>query len=744
MIKKYINFNYRLFNLKNNKFYVDATKYNILIVEDSISIIKIINNVFSNIGFKTFLSTTLKDARDIIKENKIDYIILDINLPDGSGYELIKELHTIKASTKIVVLTTQTDTQLKEASYQQGILDFINKDKNFLFKIYEIPKLIEQIEKNKTKTVLIVDDSFVVREQLKDVLFSRNYNILEARNDKEALEVVSTNKIDLMLLDLELDGSNGYEFLLNNRNLILKQLNIKVIIITGNITSTLLRDAFRLGVREVLKKPYVIEELILKTDLFMNDKDLEDEIVDKTQLLNQYKNTVDRSSIVSKTNPKGIITYVNDAFCEISGYTEEELIGKHHNIIRHPDMETSVFKELWHTIKTLKQPWTGIVKNRRKDGTPYWVQTIMNPIINSKGEIVEFIGIRTDITHIEQTKEDLKKLYDISQTNFEEIVNLSKLYENAIEQTNIILRANKEKIITYANEKFYNISGFTKEELIGQHYNFLKRTEKIDDSQIDSMWNELSKGNIWKGRISNTFKDEKIHHFLATVVPIINKNGEILEYMSIRKDITAVIELQEEIEETQKELIHKMGNIGESRSNETGNHVKRVAEYSKVLAKLSGMEEKEAEILFMASPMHDIGKVGVPDAILNKPGKLTDEEWKIMRKHSVTGYNLLKNSNREIIKAAAIVARDHHEKWDGTGYPRRIKGEDIHIYGRITAIADVFDALGSERVYKKAWEVEKIFELLESEKGKHFDPNLVDLFLENKEKFLNIKDRYKD
>lgn len=110
MIKKYINFNYRLFNLKNNKFYVDATKYNILIVEDSISIIKIINNVFSNIGFKTFLSTTLKDARDIIKENKIDYIILDINLPDGSGYELIKELHTIKASTKIVVLTTQTDT----------------------------------------------------------------------------------------------------------------------------------------------------------------------------------------------------------------------------------------------------------------------------------------------------------------------------------------------------------------------------------------------------------------------------------------------------------------------------------------------------------------------------------------------------------------------------------------------------------------------------------------------------------
>ena len=714
--------------------------FNILIVEDSSSMIKIINNIFSSLGFNTFLAPTLKEAREIMNSNKIDYIILDINLPDGNGYELIKELSSSKA--KIIVLTSQTDSQLREVSYQKGIIDFINKDKNFIYKISEIPNLIKQLERNKSKTILIVDDSFVVREQLKDIFSNRNYNTLEAKNAKEALEIIHLNKIDLMLLDLELEESNGYDFLIKNRALILDKLNIKVMIISGNISSNLIRDSFRLGVREIIKKPYMIEELVLKTDIFIGDKDMEDEVTCKTQLLKQYKDTVDRSSIVSKADKKGIITYVNEAFCEISGYEEHELIGRTHNIVRHPDMDSSVFKEMWHTIKDLKNPWTGIVKNRKKDGSAYWVQTIINPIIDNNGEIIEYIGIRTDITNTEETKEYLKNQYDISQNNFNEIVNLSKLYENAIEQSNIILRLDKNKNITYADKEFYAISGYTKKELIGKPYDYINRIS--ENSQVEQMWEELSKGKIWKGRISNKLKDNKIHHFLATVVPIINLNGEILEYMSIRKEITDVIKLHKEIEETQREVIYKMGEIGESRSNETGNHVKRVAEYSRLLAILYGLDEKESEILFTASPMHDIGKVGVPDSILNKPGKLDENEWKIMRKHSVIGYNILKNSKREILKAAAIVAMTHHEKWDGNGYPRNLKGEDIHIYGRITAIADVFDALGSDRCYKKAWEDEAIFKFLEDEKGKHFDPKLIDLFFENIDKFKEIRNRYKD
>ena len=187
-----------------------------------------------------------------------------------------------------------------------------------------------------------------------------------------------------------------------------------------------------------------------------------------------------------------------------------------------------------------------------------------------------------------------------------------------------------------------------------------------------------------------------------------------------------------------------MGEIGETRSKETGNHVKRVAKYSKLLAKIYGINENEANNLLIASPMHDIGKVGIPDSILKKPGKLTKDEFEFMKDHSMIGYNILKDSNRDILKTAAIVAKEHHEKWDGTGYPLGLKGEEIHIYGRITAIADVFDALGSDRCYKKAWKDEEIFKFFKKEKGKHFDPVLVDLFFDNLEQFLKIRDKYRD
>ena len=202
--------------------------------------------------------------------------------------------------------------------------------------------------------------------------------------------------------------------------------------------------------------------------------------------------------------------------------------------------------------------------------------------------------------------------------------------------------------------------------------------------------------------------------------------------------------LNHEIEETQKEVVYTMGAIGESRSKETGNHVKRVAKYSKILALHYGLNEKEADLLKQASPMHDIGKVAIPDSILNKPGRFDAKERKIMDTHAKLGYDMLKHSNRDLLKAAAIVAYEHHEKYDGSGYPNALKGENIHIYGRITAVADVFDALGSDRYYKKAWDDERIFELFKEERGKHFDSKLVDIFFEHIDEFLKVRDDFKD
>ena len=226
----------------------------------------------------------------------------------------------------------------------------------------------------------------------------------------------------------------------------------------------------------------------------------------------------------------------------------------------------------------------------------------------------------------------------------------------------------------------------------------------------------------------------------------LEKDSEIYKVVleeQVEQRTKDIVILNKEIQETQKEIVFTMGAIGEARSKETGAHVKRVAEYSKMLALYYGLDENYAEMLKQASPMHDIGKIAIPDAVLNKPGRFDEEERKIMNTHSLLGYEMLNSSSKSLLKLAATVAYEHHEKWDGSGYPQGLKGEKIDIAGRITAVADVFDALGSNRVYKKAWDDEKIFKLFKEERGTHFDPKLVDIFFDNLDKFLKVRDEYK-
>ena len=249
--------------------------------------------------------------------------------------------------------------------------------------------------------------------------------------------------------------------------------------------------------------------------------------------------------------------------------------------------------------------------------------------------------------------------------------------------------------------------------------------------------------------IQNIDKIENGKYDQTTILNRPDELGEISLAMknmagSIKDGIHQIESLSDEIINTQKEIIYTMGEIAETRSKETGNHVKRVAEYSKILALKLGLSLENAEMLKLASPMHDIGKVGIPDEILNKPGKLTPDEFEIMKTHAQMGYDMLKHSNKPILQAAAIVSKEHHEKYNGKGYPRGLKGEDIHIFARITVVADVFDALGSDRIYKKAWEDEKIFELFNSEKGEHFDPKVITAFFNSLDEIKIIRERFKD
>ncbi|MDP2851560.1 MAG: response regulator [Sulfuricurvum sp.] len=475
-----------------------------------------------------------------------------------------------------------------------------------------LKEMIQQLsEYAKGMSVLYVEDESLIRINTSMLLESIFSDVTTAENGRKGLELFEKKKFDIVITDILMPEISGIVMIQK-----MKEINrTQPFIVTSACEeSSYLLELINLGVAQFLLKPIQSEQIVQilyevvkniynerKVDEFTTQ--LKQDLLHQTTLLEQYKEIVDLSSIVIKTDVNGNIIYVNELFSKISGYSFEEIITHGHKLLRHHESSTEFYDDLWKTILS-KKTWNGIIKNLRKDGSHY---------------------------------------------------------------------------------------------------------------------------------ISDT-----------TIKPISDEFGDIIEYISISNDVTELFDLNEEIWQTQHEMLSLLGEVGETRSQETGNHVRRVAKYAQLLGELYGLEEEEIRLLYSASPMHDIGKIGISDAILLKPGKLDVDEYEVMKTHSTIGHNILKNSSRPLLKAAAIIAGEHHEKWDGSGYPNALQGSKIHIYGRITALADVFDALSCERVYKKAWPMEQIIDFVSQERGRHFDPDLVDMFMENIDRFKEIAAKYQD
>ncbi|MBV1933199.1 MAG: DUF3369 domain-containing protein [Parvibaculaceae bacterium] len=358
-----------------------------------------------------------------------------------------------------------------------------------------------------------------------------------------------------------------------------------------------------------------------------------------------------------------------------------------------------------------------------------------------------------DIIELEEGKRGLENIIGATAHIFE-YRSIISFAEGALEQLVSLLLARKNHELTNINSLIVKINKDTLVVLSASGtYRNLKSVQSPADLPVglrDRLLHRSDKPHTihsdgWLHLCLN--EDAESHHliFIDGLQELsktdINLIDLFLRNVSITFDNLA---LQREVEETQREIVYRLGEAVESRSKETGNHVKRVAKISRLLAEKYGMSPEQADIILYASPLHDIGKIAIPDAILNKPGKLNAEEWEIMQTHAILGYDMLKSSNRQILKAGAIIARDHHEKWNGKGYPAGKTGEDIDIMGRITAVADVFDALGSDRCYKQAWPIEKVLALFREERGEHFDPRLVDLLFENLEDVCAIREQHSD
>ena len=343
-----------------------------------------------------------------------------------------------------------------------------------------------------------------------------------------------------------------------------------------------------------------------------------------------------------------------------------------------------------------------------------------------------------DLITIEQNRNGLLKIIEATKSIFE-YHSLELFAEGVLTQLISILKLNHNSMI------LKQIDAFSIEKENG-HFEIIAATGNFVDKSFDEISNNSIENAINKA-INNesSFFDEnnyvgyfKTDKGIANIIfmtgcdEINTLDKHLIEIFASNVSIAFDnIYLNKEIIDTQLELVETLGEVIEKRSEDNSLHVERVSNLTYFLAKEYGLDEKESTMLKIASPMHDIGKIGISDSILLKPGKLTDDEFEEVKKHAEYGRDILKNSKRDILKAASIIALQHHEKYDGTGYPSGLKADEIHIYGRISAIADVFDALTHKRCYKDPWPLDKAIDLIKEERGKHFDPKLVDILLEN-------------
>ncbi|MDE6886613.1 MAG: PAS domain-containing protein [Helicobacteraceae bacterium] len=456
----------------------------------------------------------------------------------------------------------------------------------------------------------------------------------------------------------------------------------------------------------------------------------------------QYKDLLEKSLMVIYINLDGKIINVNEYFLSISKYKREEILGKKFAYIVSDDTN-KIANKIWETIKVGKT-WIGNLKNKSANRENFYTKTIIKPITDNSNNVVMYMCTMDDITELEIKKMSLENSVNVLTEVSLEKDNVIKKYQLLLDRSTAMIRLQDDRFIE-VNKSCESIFGYSAKEMLDKHITLILKPNKDSFELIKKVKAVIqNKGYVtfYANCVDKNNKPLYIQFYLMGINKVGGDNyGEIV---GILHDVTELFNMQQELEDVQKEVLYAMGTISEGRSRETGNHIKRVAEYTYILANLYGLDKKQAELLKIASPMHDIGKLAIPDEILNKPGKLTDEEFDEMKTHAQKGYEMLCFSNRIILKTAAEIALTHHEWWNGNGYPNKLKGEEIPLSGRIVAVADVFDALSHDRCYKKAWPINEVVEHMIKNKDIQFEGKLIDLLVDNLDEFLKIKTEYQD
>ncbi len=390
--------------------------------------------------------------------------------------------------------------------------------------------------------LLYVEDDQSVREvaiTLFKIFFKK---IIIAVDGKDGFEKFQNNHIDLIITDINMPNLNGIEMISKIREI---DADIPILIISANDESYYFMDSIKLGVDGYLLKPINSKQFLSLIYKIGKKIKLSQELQENLFLYKQYQKAIDYSSIVSKTDLDGNITYVNEAFCRISGYAKEELLGQSHNIVR-GSMNPSVFKELWHKINK-KKIWHGEVQNKKKDGSFYWVDATIIPILDENNNIKEYVSFRHDITELMNYKISLEQKVTQKTSEIIKQMKLLKEYKKAIEASTILSTTDVYGKITSVNDEFCKISHYTQEELIGKNHNIVRHPD-MPKAFYKELWETLLKQQIWKGILKNRAKDGSSYWVYATIVPILDDKNHIIEFLGMRHDISELITYRQELE----------------------------------------------------------------------------------------------------------------------------------------------------------------------------------------------------
>lgn len=579
--------------------------------------------------------------------------------------------------------------------------------------------------------ILYVEDDLDTREEISFFLKNRTKELLIASNGDEGLKLFEKYNPSLVITDINMPNMGGLEMARRIKNI---NETTHIILLTAYNDAKKLHQAITIGIKEYLVKPIDFKELLRKIDFFDEVLKEQKEKAEKYRLLEDYRYAVDKSTIFIKLDSSGALTYVNSAFCDILQYEQDKLQGHFLSDFGLPYAKQN------HILKSIKNEgrWSGRFELTSKDCLTITVDCHFFALQNPHGSTTDVIGILHDITEVESLKALLETKLDETEDTLKEQNHYISEYDNVLEQGLAMCRLDNEGRILRTSIAFRKLFGF--QDAI-QNKKSIHTVLGWTQNNFSTILQTLKLKNIYKDTIKVSLLDT-VNIINMTCIGMFGIDGEIKEVVLVFEDVTDFLEQHKKLDDMQIEFLYMLSEIIEKHSEEAGFHTKRVSEYSAMLAKAIGLDKDEVEQIRLAAIMHDIGKIGIPYNILVKRGALDSRERLIMQRHPKIGYDILSNAQQPLLQAAAIIAHEHHERWDGNGYPRGLKKEEIHIYGRIVSIADVFDALSKQRVYKKAWSIEDVYGYLEVNRGIQFDPDIIDTFLSLKPMVESIRNNY--